>query len=122
MAQQQERQVASCLEYDLTVPDRSRDGYHGIKDGLVLEGEVQEMEDEESFYDKEPYKARVHAYFLVYHQVHAYRCWPLFRPTEMELYHVFEVSLEQVMIFACLLISFILMDRNFSFGMCIRQA
>jgi hypothetical protein len=42
---------------------RSRGGYLRIKDGLVLEGEVQEMEDEENFYDKEPYKARVHAFF-----------------------------------------------------------
>jgi hypothetical protein len=44
--------------------NRSRDGYLHIKDGLVLEGEVQEMEDEENFYDEELYKARVHAFFL----------------------------------------------------------
>jgi hypothetical protein len=41
---------------------RSRDGYIHIRDGLVLEGEVQEMNDEENFYDKEPYKARVCAF------------------------------------------------------------
>ncbi len=35
--------------------DRSRDAYIHIRDGLVLEGEVQEMEDEEKFYDKGPY-------------------------------------------------------------------
>jgi hypothetical protein len=30
--------------------DRSRDGYIRIKDGLVSEGEVQEMNDEEIFF------------------------------------------------------------------------
>jgi hypothetical protein len=58
--------------------NRSRDEYLRIKDGLVLEGEIQEMEDEEIFYDKGLYKARVHAFFLAYHQMHAYRCWLLF--------------------------------------------
>jgi hypothetical protein len=52
--------------------NRSRDGYLCIKDGLVLEGEVQEIEDEENFYDAEPYKTRVHAFFLAYHQVCTY--------------------------------------------------
>jgi hypothetical protein len=47
--------------------DRSRDGYICIRDGLVLEGEVQEMDDEENFYEG-PYKARVRGFFLAYHQ------------------------------------------------------
>jgi hypothetical protein len=42
------------------------------------------MEDEENFYDAEPYKACVHAFFLVYHQVHAYHQWLSFRPTDLE--------------------------------------
>ncbi len=42
--------------------------------GWFFEGEVQEMNDEENFYDKELCKARVCAFFLVYHQVCAY-CW-----------------------------------------------
>jgi hypothetical protein len=107
---------------DWAAINRSRDGYPRIKDGLVLEGEVQEMQDEENFYDKELYKARVHAFFPAYHQVRIYRWWLLFRPTDLERYHEFKVSLEQVMFFAHLLISFVLMDRNFSFGTCIRQA
>jgi hypothetical protein len=86
-----------------------------------LEGEVQEMEDEENFYDEEPYKAHVYAFFLAYHQVHIDHWWLLFHSTDLERYHEFKVSLEWVMFFACLLISFILMDRNFSFGMRIRQ-
>ncbi len=49
---------------DWSAIDRLRDGYLRIKDGLVLEGEVQEMEDDENVYDKEPYKAHVHAFFL----------------------------------------------------------
>jgi hypothetical protein len=51
---------------------RSRDGYIRIRDRLVLEGEVQEMNNEENFYDKEPYKAHVLAFFLGYHQVRTY--------------------------------------------------
>jgi hypothetical protein len=80
------------------------------------------MEDEENFYDEELYKAHVYAFFLAYHQVRAYRRWLSFRPTDLERYCKFEVSLEWVMFFACLLITFVLMDRNFSFGTCIRQA
>ncbi len=101
---------------------RPRDGYLHIKDGLVSEGEVQEMEDEENFNDVEPYKARVHAFFLAYHQVRVYCQWLLFRPTELECYRKFKMSLERVMFCARSLTSFVLMDRNFSFGMRIRQA
>jgi hypothetical protein len=103
--------------------DRSRDGYLHIKDGLATEGEIQEMEDKENHYDEEPYKARVHAFFLANHEMHAYRCWLLFCPMDLERYCEFEVSLERVMFYAHLLISFVLMDKNlfFSFGTCIRQ-
>jgi hypothetical protein len=45
---------------DWSAIDRSRDGYIRIRDGLVSEGEVQEMEDEENFYNKGPYQARAH--------------------------------------------------------------
>ncbi len=102
--------------------DRSRDGYLSIKDGLVLEGEVQEMEGKENFYDKEPYKARVHAFFLVYYQVHAYCWWLSFSLTDLECYCEFKVSLERVMLFAHLLVSFVLMDKNLCIGTRIRQA
>jgi hypothetical protein len=58
---------------DWLAVDRSRDGYLHIKeDGLVLEGEIQEMEDEENHFDEGPYKAHIHAFFLVYHQMCAY--------------------------------------------------
>ncbi len=101
--------------------DRLRDGYIRIRNGLVLEGEVQEINDEQNFYNEEPYKACVCGFFLVYHKVHAYCWWLLFRPTNLERYCRFEVSLERVKFFAHLLISFVLMDRNFSFGTRIRQ-
>ncbi len=101
---------------------RSRDGYIRIRDGLVLEGVVQEINNEENFYDEEPCKARVCAFFLAYHQVRPYCWWLLFCPMDLEHYCKFEVSLDRVMFFACLLISFVLMDRNFIFGMPIRQA
>ncbi len=107
---------------DWSAIDRSRDGYLCIKNGLVFEGEDQEMEDGENFYDEEPYKARVHAFFLAYHQVHTYCWWLLFCPTDLERYREFEVSLERVMFFAHSLISFVLMDNIFSFGTRIRQA
>jgi hypothetical protein len=51
---------------------RSQDGYIRIRYGLVLEGEIQEMNDEENFYDKGLYQACVHGFFLAYHQVIAY--------------------------------------------------
>ncbi len=87
--------------------NRSRDEYIRIRDGLVLEGEVQEMNNEENFYEKEPYKARVCAFFLAHHQVCAYCQWLLFHPMDLERYHKFKVSLEWVMFFACSLISFV---------------
>jgi hypothetical protein len=102
--------------------NRSRDGYIRIRDSLVLEGEIQEMNNEENFYDKEPYKAHVCAFFLAYHQVCTYHWWLSFCPMYLERYCEFEVSLVRVMFYACLLISFVLMDRNFSFGARIRQA
>jgi hypothetical protein len=100
--------------------NRSIDGYPHIKDGLVLEGEIQEMKDEENHYDKEPYKAHVHAFFLTYHQVRTYCRWLLFCLTDLEHYHEFKVSLERVMFYAHLLISFVLMDKKNSFGTRIR--
>jgi hypothetical protein len=72
---------------------RSRDGYICIRDGLVLEGEVQEMDNEENLYDEGPYQARVCGFFLAYHQVVAYHWWLSFRPTDLEHYCKFEVSL-----------------------------
>ncbi len=41
---------------DWSAIDMSRDGYIRIMDGLVLEGEVQEMDNEENFYGEGPYK------------------------------------------------------------------
>ncbi len=51
---------------------RLRGGYNCIRDGLVSDGEIQEMNNEENFYNKGPYQARVCGFFLVYHQVVAY--------------------------------------------------
>jgi hypothetical protein len=102
--------------------NRSRDGYIRIRDGLVLVGEVQEMNDEENFYNDGPYQARVHGFFLAYHQVVAYHWWLLFHLMESERYCKFKLSLVRVMYLACLFIFFILMERNFSVGTCIEQA
>jgi hypothetical protein len=103
---------------DWSAIDWSREGYLHIRDRLVLEGEVQEMNNEENG----PYEARLCAFFLAYHQVLAYCQWLSFHPTESERYRKFEVSLERVIFFAHSLTSFVLMDRNFSFGTHIRQA
>ncbi len=92
--------------------NRLRDGYVRIRDGLVSEGEVLEMDNEKNFYNKEPYKAHVCAFFLAYHQVLAYRRWLSFRPTDLKQYRKFEVSLERVMFIPCSLISSVLMERN----------
>jgi hypothetical protein len=101
--------------------NKSRDGYIRIRNGMVLEGEIQEMNDEENFYNKGPYQARVCGFFLAYHQVVAYCWWLSFHPTELKRYCKFKVSLVQVMYFACLFIIFVLMERNFSIGTRIRQ-
>jgi hypothetical protein len=107
---------------DWSAIDLSRDGYIRIRDGLDLEGEIQEMNDKENFYDKGPYQARVCGFFLVYHQVLAYHWWVSFHPTDLEHYCKFKVSLVRVMYIACSLIPFVLMERNFSVGTRIRQA
>ncbi len=83
-----------------------------LRDGRVLEGEVQKMDDEENFYNKEPYKAHVCAFFLAYHQVVAYRQWLSFRTTDLKCYCEFKVSLEQVMFIAHSLISSVSMEQN----------
>jgi hypothetical protein len=93
--------------------DRSRDGYIRIRDGLVLVGEIQEMNDEENFYNNGPYQACVCGFFLVYHQVVAYHWWLLFRPTDLEHHHEFEVSLERVMFIALLLVFFLSNGQKF---------
>ncbi len=61
--------------------DGSREAYIPIRDGLVLEGEIQEMNNKKNFYNDGLYQARVCGLFLVYHQVVAYRWWLLFHPT-----------------------------------------
>jgi hypothetical protein len=92
---------------------RLRDGYIRIRDGLVLEGEIQEMNDEENFYNEGPYQARVCGFFLAYHHVVVYHWWLSFRPTDLEHYCEFEVSLEQVMFITLLLVFFLSNGQNF---------
>ncbi len=72
--------------------DKLRERYIWIKDGLLSEGEVQDMNDEKNFYDEEPYKEWVRGFFLAYHQVVAYQRWLLFQPADLEHYHEFEVT------------------------------
>jgi hypothetical protein len=97
---------------DWSAIDGSRDGYIRIRDGLVSEGKIQEMNNKENFYNKGPYQAHVCEFFLAYHQVLAYHWWLLFRPMDLERYCECEVSLVRVMYIACLLISFVLMEKN----------
>ncbi len=69
------------------------------------------MNDEENFYDKGPYQACVRGFFLAHHQVLTFHWWLSFRPTDLERYCKFEVSLVRAMYITRLLISFILMER-----------
>ncbi len=87
--------------------NRSRDGYIHIRDGLVLVGEVQEMNNKESFFDDGPYQACVCGFFLGYHQVVAYHWRLSFHPTDLGRYCEFEVSLELVMFITLLLVFFL---------------
>jgi hypothetical protein len=107
---------------DWSAIDRSRDGYIRIRDGLVSKGEIQEMNNKENFYNEGPYQARIHGFILAYHQVVAYHWWLSFRPMKSDRYLEFEVSLVRVMYLACSYIFLVLMERNFSVGMRIRQA
>jgi hypothetical protein len=79
---------------DWSANDKLQDKYIRIKDGLVSEGEVQEMNNKEKFYNKGPYEERVRLFFLAYHQVVAYNRWLLFHPVELEHFCEFEVSFE----------------------------
>jgi hypothetical protein len=71
---------------DWSAINRSRDGYIRIRDGLVLEGKIQEMNNKENFYDKGLYQARVCGFFLAYHQVLVYHRWLSFHLTDLERY------------------------------------
>jgi hypothetical protein len=44
--------------------DKSQEMYIRIKDGLILEGEVQGMNDEENFYDEGPFEETHSLFFL----------------------------------------------------------
>ncbi len=79
---------------DRSAINKLQEKYIRIKDGLVLESEVQEMNVEENFYNKGPYEERVCGLFLAYHQVVAYHCWLLFCPAELERLCEFERSFE----------------------------
>ena len=72
--------------------NKLRERYIRIKDGLLSEGEVQDKNNEENFYDKEPYEERVRGFFLAYHQVVAYQRWLSDRPADLVHFCEFEVS------------------------------
>ncbi len=79
---------------DWSAIKKSQERYIRIKDGLILEGEVQEINALENFYDKGPYEECVCGFFLAYHQVVAYHRWLSFRPADLEPFREFEVSFE----------------------------
>ncbi len=79
---------------DWSAINKSQEKYIRIKDGLISEGEVQDMTNEEKFYNEGPYEERVHGFFLAYHQVVAYHCWLSFFPADLERFCEFEVSFE----------------------------
>ncbi len=93
--------------------NRLKDGYIRIRDGLVLVGEIQEMNNEENYYNDGPYQGRVRGFFLAYHQMVAYHWWLSFHLTDLEQYCKFEVSLERVMFIILLLVFFLSNGRRF---------
>jgi hypothetical protein len=79
---------------DWSAINKSQEKYIRIKDGLILEGEVQDMNVKENFYDEGLSEERNRVFFLAYHQVVAYHCWLSFRPADLERFREFEVSFE----------------------------
>ncbi len=77
---------------DWSAINKSQEKYIRIKDGLILEGEVQELNDKEIFYTEGPYEERIRGFFLAYHQVVAYHCWLSSHPADLEHFGEFEVS------------------------------
>ncbi len=79
---------------DWSAINKLQEKYIRINDRLISEGEVQDMNNEEIFYNKGPYERCDHGFFLAYHQVVAYHCWLLFRPADLERFCEFEMSFE----------------------------
>ncbi len=52
---------------DWSAINKLQEKYIRIKDGLISEGEVQGMNNEEIFYDEGPYEERICGFFLAYH-------------------------------------------------------
>ncbi len=77
---------------DWSAINKSQEKYIRIKDGLISEGEVQEMNNKENFYDEGPYEEHVRGFFLAYHQVAAYHLWLSCCPADLEHFCEFEVS------------------------------
>ncbi len=51
---------------DWSAINKLQEKYIRIKDGLILEGKVQDMNDKEIFYDEGPYEERIRGFFLAY--------------------------------------------------------
>ncbi len=79
---------------DWSAINKSQEKYIRIKDGLISEGEVQEMNDKEFFYGEGLYEERVCGFFLAYHQVVAYHRWLSSRPADLEHFREFEVCFQ----------------------------
>jgi hypothetical protein len=77
---------------DWSAINKSQEKYIRIKDRLILEGEAQEMNNEENFYKEGPYEERVCGFFLAYLQVVAYHRWLSSCPADLEHFCEFEVS------------------------------
>ncbi len=77
---------------DWSATNKLQERYIRIKDGLLLEEEVQDMNNEENFYNEEPYEERVRGFFSAYNQVVAYQCRLSFCPADLERFREFEVS------------------------------
>ncbi len=79
---------------DWSAINKLQEKYIRIKDWLISEGEVQDMNDEENFYDEGPYEECVRSFFLAYHQVVPYHRWFSFCLADLERFCEFEVSFE----------------------------
>jgi len=73
--------------------------YVNLLVGQKTDEDVREENDEENYYDNEPWEQVTKNYFLTYHQVKAHTLWLKSRPDEAEYYNRFQVRTSHLILY-----------------------